>query len=73
MNGYVEAGYVVVLGTLSVYGVTLVTRERAARRRVGAALGAVQTRLRTEAPAPRQDAPAVNHGGLEDGEQDSGP
>ena len=36
MNGYVEAGYVVVLGTLGTYGVTLVARERSARRRVGA-------------------------------------
>jgi hypothetical protein len=35
MNGYVEAGYVVVLGTLGTYGVTLFVRERAARRRVG--------------------------------------
>ena len=34
MNGYVEAGYVVVLGTLSTYGAALVGRERAARRRV---------------------------------------
>jgi hypothetical protein len=38
MNGYVEAGYVVVLGTLGTYGVTLVVRERAARRRVGQAV-----------------------------------
>ena len=30
MNGYVEAGYVVVLGTLGTYGVTLVARERSA-------------------------------------------
>ncbi len=36
MNGYVEAGYVVVLGTLSAYGAALVGRERAARRRVRA-------------------------------------
>ena len=41
MNGYVEAGYVVVLGTLGTYGVALLTRERAARRRVGAASSAV--------------------------------
>jgi hypothetical protein len=33
MNGYVEAGYVVILGTLGTYSVTLVARERAARRR----------------------------------------
>jgi hypothetical protein len=35
MNGYVEAGYVVILGTLGGYSVSLVARERAARRRVG--------------------------------------
>ena len=35
MNGYVEAGYVVVLGTLGTYSVTLLARERAARRRIG--------------------------------------
>ena len=34
MNGYVEAGYVVGLGTLAGYAVSLVVRERAARRRV---------------------------------------
>jgi len=33
MNGYVEAGYVVVLATLGTYGATMVGRERAARRR----------------------------------------
>jgi hypothetical protein len=37
MNGYVEAGYVVILGTLATYSATLVARERAARRRAGAA------------------------------------
>ena len=37
MNPYVEAGYVVILGTLGSYSVSLVARERAARRRVGAA------------------------------------
>ncbi|MGA3215480.1 MAG: hypothetical protein ABSD97_07305 [Acidimicrobiales bacterium] len=35
MNGYVEAGYVVVLGTLGSYGGALLLRERAARRRAG--------------------------------------
>jgi hypothetical protein len=34
MNGYVEAGYVVILGSLGTYAATLVGRERAARRRV---------------------------------------
>ena len=36
MNPYVEAGYAVILGTLGSYSVSLVARERAARRRVGA-------------------------------------
>ena len=38
MNGYVEAGYVVILGTLGTYSVSLVARERAARRRAGGVL-----------------------------------
>jgi len=37
MNGYVEAGYVVILGTLGTYAVTLVARERATRRRIDGA------------------------------------
>ena len=36
MNPYVEAGYAVILGTLGTYSVSLVARERAARRRLGA-------------------------------------
>ncbi len=47
MNGYVEAGYVVILGTLGGYSVSLVARERAARRRVGGK------------PAADRDAPAA--------------
>ena len=47
MNGYVEAGYVVVLGTLSAYSATLVVRERAARMR----LGSVSRAAATKAPA----------------------
>jgi len=43
MNPYVEAGYVVVLGTLGTYAVALVARERAARRRVGGAQPAAGT------------------------------
>jgi len=39
MNGYVEAGYAVILGSLGTYSVSLIARERAARRRVGAAPG----------------------------------
>ena len=34
MNGYVEAGYLVIFGSLGTYGVALLGRERAARRRV---------------------------------------
>ena len=33
MNGYVEAGYAVVLGTLGAYSITLIARGRAAQRR----------------------------------------
>ena len=52
MSGYVEAGYVVVLSTLSVYAVSLLARERVARKRLRrdvaprAAVGLV------EGPAP---------------------
>lgn len=34
MSGYVEAGYTVVLVSLGTYAVSLVVRERAARRRL---------------------------------------
>lgn len=34
MSGYTEAGYVIVLCTLFGYAVSLVTRERAIRRRL---------------------------------------
>lgn len=34
MSGYVEAGYTVILFTLGSYSVSLVVRERAARRRL---------------------------------------
>jgi hypothetical protein len=34
MNGYVEAGYLICFGTLGAYSLSLVTRERAARRRL---------------------------------------
>jgi hypothetical protein len=52
MNGYVEAGYVVVLGTLGTYGVTLVARERSARRRVGAGSNKARNAAGVGAPAP---------------------
>jgi len=51
MSGYVEVGYVVVLGSIAGYALSLVSRERAARRRLPAYLP-------SEAPA---------HGGLVDG------
>ncbi len=44
MSGYIEAGYVVVLGGLAAYGSSLLLRERAARRRGGALPGAVASR-----------------------------
>jgi hypothetical protein len=34
VSGYIEAGYVVALGSLATYAVSLVTRERAARHRL---------------------------------------
>jgi hypothetical protein len=34
VSGYIEAGYVVALGSLATYAISLVTRERAARRRL---------------------------------------
>jgi hypothetical protein len=36
MNGYVDTGYVVAIGTLCSYGVSLLIRERSARLRLGA-------------------------------------
>jgi hypothetical protein len=33
MSGYIEAGYAIVLGSLALYGTTLLARERSARRR----------------------------------------
>jgi hypothetical protein len=41
VNGYVIAGYVVVLSTLATYAVFLVARLRATRRRLGATLPGV--------------------------------
>jgi hypothetical protein len=35
MSGYIEAGYVVVLGALGCYTASLLSRERNARRRIG--------------------------------------
>jgi hypothetical protein len=80
MNGYVEAGYVVVLGTLGTYGVTLVARERSARRRVGAGSNKARNAAGsgTSAPAgsgtsaragtsvPQGDASAREHRAVEE-------
>ncbi|HTW99055.1 MAG TPA: hypothetical protein VMD59_09775 [Acidimicrobiales bacterium] len=40
MSGYIEAGYAVVLGSLALYGSSLLLRERSARRRAEDAGGA---------------------------------
>jgi hypothetical protein len=50
VNGYVEAGYVVGLGTLAAYAASLVVRERAARRRVGAGTPTVTRPRQVRAP-----------------------
>jgi len=34
VSGYIEVGYVIVLGSLATYATSLVGRERAARRRL---------------------------------------
>jgi hypothetical protein len=63
MSGYVEAGYVVVLGTLGIYGVALAARERAARRRLGTASSTAPTGVSAEADSRAQagEASAVEH------------
>lgn len=35
MSGYVEAGYAIALSVISSYALSIVWRERAARRRIG--------------------------------------
>lgn len=53
MNGYVEAGYVVGLGTLAGYAASLVARERSARRRLaGGGVRQVAAPSASESPAP---------------------
>jgi hypothetical protein len=48
MSGYVEAGYLIAIGSLGSYAVSLVSRERAARRRL------------PPAPVPRPDDPVAD-------------
>ena len=50
MNGYVETGYVVILASLGTYATALVSRERAAKRRLGGA---------SVTPSPPAARPAV--------------
>jgi hypothetical protein len=57
MSGYVEAGYLIVLGSLSSYAVSLVARERAARRRLSRRLRPKETEGRTEGPGSRDRRP----------------
>ncbi|MGD0440789.1 MAG: hypothetical protein ABSB52_09205 [Acidimicrobiales bacterium] len=71
MNAYVEAGYVVVLGTLSIYGSTLVARERAARRRLGVPAGPQGRDVPGKAQQESGDVPVPGPGGSE--EHDRGP
>ncbi len=60
MNGYVEAGYVVGLGTLAGYAVSLVARERSARRRLaGGGVRQVVAPSASEPPAPRGEPSTV--------------
>lgn len=68
MNGYVEAGYVVVFATLFAYAVSVVGRERAALRRVrrGSA-------LRTGSVVAPHDAPASASDDQPLGETGKGP
>jgi len=37
MSGYVEAGYLIVIATLGGYSISVITRERAAKRRASPA------------------------------------
>ena len=44
MSGYVETGYIVAIGTLLSYGVSVVVRERGARLRLGVPRAATAAR-----------------------------
>lgn len=53
MSGYTEAGYVIVLGSLAGYAMSLLIRERASRRQ----LRAVPTVSAPDPPVPAANAP----------------
>lgn len=57
MNGYIEAGYTVVLGTLAVYAVTLIRRERSARDRLGSEVPAAEPPAESVQAAAPPEAP----------------
>ncbi|HLX78489.1 MAG TPA: hypothetical protein VKR27_06350 [Acidimicrobiales bacterium] len=57
MSAYIDAGYVVALGTLAVYGSTLVARERAARRRIEAATRPTGEELADDDPSRVEAVP----------------
>ena len=62
MNGYVEAGYVVVLGTLGTYGVTLLPASAPPQQRVGAGSNKVRSAAEAGAPAPAGVGAATSAG-----------
>jgi hypothetical protein len=51
MSGYVEAGYLISLGSLSAYAVSLVVRERAARSRLPRSSDAADRAVSTSGPS----------------------
>lgn len=57
ISGYVEAGYAIVLGSLAAYSVSLVTRERASRRR-----RAPERPARDLSPGPDMTRPGTTTG-----------
>ncbi len=60
MNGYVEAGYVVILGTLGTYSISLLGRERAARRRIDEASRPAVSNPSAGAPAGQPEPTVAN-------------
>jgi hypothetical protein len=60
VSGYIEAGYTIVLATLATYSISVLVREKAARRRlsVSAALGAEPATVSPVAGDAPSDAPA---------------